>query len=737
MGREVEQKTSLYQLLFEQATIGMGLLSLDGRFRMANHALCRLLGYTHEEMQTLTLQCLMSEDDYTLFAAALFHIHKRDVPQPLVRETSLRCKTGTYIQVKLTLAPLHDADHGADSISLLVEDHHACTHAEVIQREDLASHNQQKLIETAYRLKIMFGKMGEYVIVFDLAGVIVQMSHTPTDQLFGSHAAEYWIGKPYTEPLSTVEMLNIQHHPICAEHLPFRRALRGEAVPQKPETDIIVRLPGQPDKQFGVSAAPVHNRYGHVIGGACVFCDVTEQRQRQRHTQQTLNALLTIVDALVQLPRSVEALVPEGKSAPPFEIKTIGQRLANVIKRVQACTYVGVIVQDPDTGLLQLIGLSGLSSEGEQQARDRFTHATLADYFTTSTIEQLHTNTVVSLNLQDQPPTQSIGFGAHAMLVSPIFTGNSLTGVCLIGKTDNQDIYNREEIALAEAIGKLIALVIEQVRLLNEWATANANELALQEANRRFDAFMGIASHELRTPLTTIKGNVQLAMRRLDTICRQLSSSDHLLNTRLERVKHPLEYAVHRVNVQDRMISDLLDASRIRANKFELSLQSANLLEVVRNTVEDVRFIAPEHAILVHLPKVEAVPVTIDVDRIGQVLYNYLGNAIKYSPAGHPVTIDVQVEKNQVRVSVRDEGPGIAPENQKLVWERFYRVSGTEVHHGSGAGLGLGLYLCRTIIEQHHGQVGLQSSKGEGSTFWFTLPLGQRENSTEKAEDQD
>src|SRR5579883_331128 len=152
MSREVEQKTSLYQLLFEQATIGLGLLSFDGRFRMANTVLSRLLGYTNEEMQTLTMQHMMNRDDYALFSTALCHIYKGDTRQPLVSETCLCHKTGSHVWVKLTLAPLHDAHDDMDGISLLVEDRNACQHAEEVQRENLARQNQQKLIETANRL---------------------------------------------------------------------------------------------------------------------------------------------------------------------------------------------------------------------------------------------------------------------------------------------------------------------------------------------------------------------------------------------------------------------------------------------------------------------------------------------------------------------------------------------------------------------------------------------------------
>jgi signal transduction histidine kinase len=119
------------------------------------------------------------------------------------------------------------------------------------------------------------------------------------------------------------------------------------------------------------------------------------------------------------------------------------------------------------------------------------------------------------------------------------------------------------------------------------------------------------------------------------------------------------------------------------------------------------------------------VPVVADAQRIGQVVTNYLTNALKYSPADRPIEVGLEVDAQQARVWVRDEGPGLPPEDQKHIWDRFYQAEGVAVQSGSGVGLGLGLHISRTIIGQHYGQVGVQSAPGHGSTFWFTLPLAE------------
>src|SRR5438105_4756644 len=102
----------------------------------------------------------------------------------------------------------------------------------------------------------------------------------------------------------------------------------------------------------------------------------------------------------------------------------------------------------------------------------------------------------------------------------------------------------------------------------------------------------------------------------------------------------------------------------------------------------------------------------VDAARIRQVVTNYLTNALKYSPAHRPVVLSVSRDASMARVAVRDEGPGLPAPAQEHVWERFYRVEGIEVQSGSSVGLGLGLYISKTIIERHHGQVGVQSAPG-------------------------
>ena len=134
---------------------------------------------------------------------------------------------------------------------------------------------------------------------------------------------------------------------------------------------------------------------------------------------------------------------------------------------------------------------------------------------------------------------------------------------------------------------------------------------------------------------------------------------------------------------------------------------------------------APERTIRLQCPPDVSALVYADGGRIEQVVTNYLTNALKYSPADKPVDVGLVVEPQQARVWVRDQGPGLPVEEQEHIWERFHRVKGIEVQSGTGVGLGLGLHISRMIVERHDGQVGVDSAVGEGSTFWFQLPLAR------------
>jgi signal transduction histidine kinase len=177
-----------------------------------------------------------------------------------------------------------------------------------------------------------------------------------------------------------------------------------------------------------------------------------------------------------------------------------------------------------------------------------------------------------------------------------------------------------------------------------------------------------------------------------------------------------------------RLVVDLLDVSRIRAGKLELRMAPCNLAHLVRDVVAEQRQTDPGRPVRLHLPGAShGLPIVFaDADRMRQVVSNFLTNALKYSRSDQPVSVQLRLDGAWARVSVRDKGPCVPASERRRIWERFYRVPGIPVVSGTGVGLGLGLHISKTIVQQHHGRIGMRSAHGQGSIFWFALELMSR-----------
>jgi PAS domain S-box-containing protein len=269
----------------------------------------------------------------------------------------------------------------------------------------------------------------------------------------------------------------------------------------------------------------------------------------------------------------------------------------------------------------------------------------------------------------------------------------------------------------------------ERNRLAREREAARADELAAREVSRRLEAFLVVAAHDLRSPLTAAMGYLGLAQRRFHRLELTAGEVSADLARQVDAVGGHLDDAGQGMERLARLITRLFDLSAIRAGKLELHRAPGDLAALVRESVAEQRLAAPDRAIHLHGPaNGRSIPVEVDADRIGEVLTNYLANALKYAPPGQPVEVSVAARRqghaSWARVAVQDRGPGLPPGERTRVWEQFHRASGVTVQGGAReGGLGLGLSISKAIVEAHGGRVGVASHLGQGSTFWFSLPL--------------
>ncbi len=588
---------------------------------------------------------------------------------------------------------------------------------------------EQEEQERANELEATFEAMADGVIVYDDQGQMLR-----TNAVARSLFALDTMPRPKfslrlrRERKPTLVMLDEHGQPLFSGLSPLSRILRGEVLTSANAMDVMLRAQDGNEIQLNVTGAPVYNFEGHQIGAICVYRDVTERGRLERRTRDALNALLAMAEALVQIPDDANSMRehPVSEEQTPATLTEVAQRLAELTCSVLGCRRVAFITIDPETDVLHNVAVVGFSAEQEQRWRTDQQYGRLSDIPYPELVSRLRAHEVLLLDMM-QPPflDQPNPYGMRKVLIAPMFVGDQLVGLLALDYGGVEHEYTEEEAALAGAIAKLAALVIERERLLYEQAKAQANELALREANRRMDEFLGMAGHELRTPLTVISGNIQMAQRQVKKSIDGDGNHAGDLPGKLEMIRDLLDRAERQVRLQNRLVGDLLDISRIQANKIALNMAPCDLVAVVREAVQDQCIMIPARSIRLRVSSQATIPVLADADRISQVVTNYLTNALKYSEADRPIDVSLAVEGQMARTSVHDEGPGLSPVEQQAIWERFYQLDRIKVQSGSGTGLGLGLHICRMIIEQHQGQVGVQSSPGEGSTFWFTLPLAR------------
>lgn len=227
-----------------------------------------------------------------------------------------------------------------------------------------------------------------------------------------------------------------------------------------------------------------------------------------------------------------------------------------------------------------------------------------------------------------------------------------------------------------------------------------------KELEKRKDEFISMASHELKTPLTSFKGFLGLLQRRLTTQGDQ-------------QALHYVARMDAQVNRLTKLVNDLLDLSKMQTGQLDYREERFEVDALVQEIVENVQGTTQTHRLL--LEGQSGAEVCGDRDRIGQVLMNLLNNAIKYSPQADTVLVRVAKEQNKALVRVQDFGIGIAKEHQHKIFERFYQV--TDPEEKTYPGLGIGLFISYQIVKRHGGRMWVESKKGEGAAFQFTLPL--------------
>lgn len=698
--REAEAQRQLVDTMIASTPFGVALFDATDEFRCQRHnpPFLQLVGPLFREQGTIVgvpLADLFDAESaarvravYEIVRTSGASVFLNEFPAVLALETEPRW-------YRWSLTPLVDATGAVTSLI-----NSAIEITELVQAREAQRRE-------ALELEAVFGALAAAVVVFDQHGYLTRLNPAAR-QLYDEVGGEQYHRQPMAKRSRALDLYDDRGQRLPPDRWPGARVLRGETFAGE---DVRYAAANGAIRELNMAGMPLRDAQGAIVGGVTVYQDVAARRMLERHTHVSLDALLRMAQTAV---------------ATGGDINAVARQLADVTREVMSCTRVGVMIVDVETQIVRSLAVVGLSETEERQWWAMQPEG--AKYGAGGDPDQAARFAAGEVMVLDMtaPPLDAVPnpFGITTALYVPIRYDDRLVGFFALDHSGVRHHFTADEIALAKGVADLAALVMERERLLAQRASTEATVLSLQEAGKRVDEFLGIVSHELRTPLTSLKMQTDLVLRRLEALVGELDAQ-HPATMRIMPLLGLLRRNTASMARLNHLVDDLLDNSRIQSGTLRFEKERGDLIHVTREAVDDQIAASPDRQITFTAP---ATPIAVeaDLERIGQVVTNFLTNALKYSNEDRPVAVRVRRDGRMARVEVQDEGPGLPEGAHEQVWERFHRVAGIEVLSGSGVGLGLGLYICKTIIDQHGGQIGVQSQPGHGATFWFTLPLAGR-----------
>ncbi len=340
--------------------------------------------------------------------------------------------------------------------------------------------------------------------------------------------------------------------------------------------------------------------------------------------------------------------------------------------------------------------------------------------------EPLLINKDLSIKHEEMGISQ-MGTPASSYLGVPIPEGDEIIGVLSVQSTEQENRFNENDQRLLTTIASSVGVALRNAQLFEDVEQAKmeaekASKIA-EKANEAKSAFLSTVSHELRTPLTSVLGFAKIINKRLnDKIFPVVNQSDPKTGKTIAQVNENLQVVISEGERLTHLINDVLDLAKIEAGRMEWNQENVSLAEVLERAVLATTSLFDQKGIKLIKKIDNNIPDIIgDEDKLIQVVINLFSNAVKFTEKGN-VTCEVSQKDNEVIVSVSDTGIGIAPEDYEAVFEQFKQVGGDTLTD-KPKGTGLGLPICKEIVEHHGGRIWVESKVGKGSTFSFAIPF--------------
>ncbi|HYS53717.1 MAG TPA: ATP-binding protein [Thermoanaerobaculia bacterium] len=540
------------------------------------------------------------------------------------------------------------------------------------------------------RTEAMIAGMSDGVVVVDREGKSVYINPAG-ERLLGQSQ----VGVPITQQSDVYRLRKEDGSTVDALELPTAQALATG----KPIMDVTMMI-ARDDKKIAISVNATPLQEGRRTTGAIVtFRDITERQHLEEELQLQAERAQILADAGAFFSSNID---------PVWVTQAIAERVAEVLG-----DWSAVILKTADSNELRVASIyhrdmSSLGLAWSYIYRQPLLvgEGIIGQVVSTgypamiSNLGSASTGVSTQRNVTSyHAPTMQLA----SLLILPLRTRREMIGALVIAANDPERRMTDDKLPLAEQLAERAALAAENAKLYTEQVDARRK---VEDLSRLKDEFLSIASHELRTPVTSIKGYTQLAK----TLIREQD---------LETSEEYLDIALDQIDRMSRLILELLDVSRIETGRLEIRHEPISWIQFVRNLVHHHHTSVSDRRFHLNVPDSDLVVVG-DRDRLEQVLGNLLENAVKYSPEGSEIFVDVAVKGDQVVTSVCDRGIGIPNDELNQVFERFHR--GRQVSSTNYGGLGLGLYITKQIVDRHGGSISVESKEGSGTTFFFALP---------------
>lgn len=535
--------------------------------------------------------------------------------------------------------------------------------------------------ETRARLAAIVESSADAIFAKTLDGIIT--SWNPAAARLYGYTAEEIIGQSVSRlvpPDRAAELAEI-----------MARLQRGERI-ENLETQRIAK----DGRRIAVSLSisPVRDDDGRIIGAATIARDITGRLHAEQERERLVARQLRRGEQLRQLAAAALRLNTTA------ELRALLQEITDQARAIIGAHHAATSFSSDQNWAQALTATANSDPVSDWRVDDLQPRSFVLARLVGETNRPLR---LTRAELEEHPPWRSSSENParqrppRGWLAAPLVgrDGRNLGLIQVADKIDGE--FDEDDEAILVQLAQMAANAIENHRAYEAQQRATAQA---QAALHERDALLAIVTHDLRNPLTTIKGYAQLLRRQTPEVARAC------------------EAILAQTAVLERLVSDLEDASRLDIGRLELQRRAVDLVAEARAVVERTQAQTSRHALRLAAPDGPLIG-WWDRERLEQVFTNLLTNAIKYSPDGGEVLVRIEERGSSAQVSVQDQGVGIPVEAQPRIFDRFYRAAGG----GQVRGLGLGLYITRGIIEAHGGRIWVESTPGQGATFYFTLSL--------------